>query len=303
MSGVVIRPMRAGDVAPAQRIFQHAFGTHLGADDLDRFRADIGMIGLRQASYPNLCWVAEIEDRLVGSVILNDLGSHWVFGPLTVAPSHWNGGIARLLTQHAVTAARAASPAHLGLFTYPDSPKHLELYRRFGFWPGHLTAVFRKVPVAGAMPECGSSRPRAEVVQRCREVADQVFPGLDPAKEALMVLDHDVGEVILTETGFAICHSGPGSEAGSRKAYVKLAVLAPGRNGRARLADLVAEVEHWAAAKGAETVDIGCNTRRRAAYATLADGGWRIAIQGLAMHLDDRPALVGKSALVLDDWR
>jgi hypothetical protein len=30
---------------------------------------------------------------------------------------------------------------HIGLFTWAQSPKHLGLYQRFGFWPRFLTAI------------------------------------------------------------------------------------------------------------------------------------------------------------------
>jgi ribosomal protein S18 acetylase RimI-like enzyme len=300
---MMIRPMTADDVPEAHRIFRHAFGTHLGADDLRTFRADIGMIALRQRAYPDLVWVAEIDGRLAGSVFLNGMGRHGVFGPLTVDPALWDSGIAKALTAHAVAAARARGFAHLGLFTYPNSPKHLELYRRAGFWPRNLVPVFRRPPRPGPPPRLVSQAALADGIARCRTIAGTLLDGFDPGPEIRLVLDNSVGDVVLTETGFAICHIGTGSEAGADKAYVKLAALHPGPKGGERLADLLRAVEAFAAARGALSVDAGCNTGRKTAYRTLIAEGYRIAIQGLAMHLDDRPALVGAQTLVLDDGR
>jgi predicted N-acetyltransferase YhbS len=303
MSAPLIRPMAAADVPEAHRIFRHAFGTHLGATDLATFRVDIGMIALRQRTYPALAWVAEQDGRVVGSVFLNDLGSHGVFGPLTVDPALWDGGIAKALTAHGVAAARARGFAHLGLFTYPTSPKHLELYRRAGFWPRNLVPVFRRAPRPGPAPRVLSAGGHATGLGHCRRIAEAVMPGLDPSHEIRMVLDTATGDVVLTETGFAICHVGAGSEAGTAKAYVKFAALAPGTDAAARLSGLLRATEALAVARGAETLDAGCDTGRKIAYRTLIAEGWRIAIQGLAMHLDDRPALDGARTLVLDDGR
>ena len=33
---------------------------------------------------------------------------------------------------------------HAGLFTFAQSPKHLGLYQKFGFWPRFLTAIMSK---------------------------------------------------------------------------------------------------------------------------------------------------------------
>ena len=33
---------------------------------------------------------------------------------------------------------------HRGLYTFAQSPKHIALYQRYGFWPRFLTAVMEK---------------------------------------------------------------------------------------------------------------------------------------------------------------
>ncbi len=33
---------------------------------------------------------------------------------------------------------------HVGLFTFADSPKHVGLYQKYGFWPRSLTAIMSR---------------------------------------------------------------------------------------------------------------------------------------------------------------
>jgi hypothetical protein len=77
---VVVRPMTAGDLAEATRIFRVAFGTFLGASDPTRFRLDVRTIETRFATDPGTAFVAERGGRLLGSVIGMDWGSQSIVG-------------------------------------------------------------------------------------------------------------------------------------------------------------------------------------------------------------------------------
>ena len=65
------------------------------------------------------------------------------------------------------------------------------------------------------------------------ELTDAVYRGLDLSGELEAVADQKLGETVLVEDGsglqaVAICHIGPGTEAGSDMCYVKFAAARPG---------------------------------------------------------------------------
>jgi hypothetical protein len=81
---------------------------------------------------------------------------------------------------------------HSALFTFPHSPRHIALCQEYGYWSQQLTAVM-----------------------------------------ALPVVRQDLGDTVLVHeadalAGFAICHLGAGSEAGSGSAFVKFGAARPG---------------------------------------------------------------------------
>ena len=71
---------------------------------------------------------------------------------MTVRPDLWDHGVGKSLMEPVMDCFETWGNSHLGLFTFSHSPKHLELYRRYGFWPRFLTAIMRKQVVA--LPRC-----------------------------------------------------------------------------------------------------------------------------------------------------
>ena len=64
-------------------------------------------------------------------------------------------------------------------------------------------------------------------------LTDAIHPGLDVRGEIEAVLDQGLGDVVLigepdVPRGFAVCHAGAGTEAGSGVAYAKFAAVRPG---------------------------------------------------------------------------
>jgi len=85
-----------------------------------------------------------------------------------------------------------------GLFTFPQSPKHVALYQKFGFWPQALTAVMSK-PVEPRQERgqwsCCTGNPAS--LRACAELTEQIFPGLDLQREILAIGDQALGETVL----------------------------------------------------------------------------------------------------------
>lgn len=134
------------------------------------------------------------------------------------------------------------------------------------------------------------------------------YPDLDLGGEIDAVRAQGLGETVLIHDGddlvaFAICHIGPGSEAGSNVTYLKFAAAKPGSEAPSRLTRLLGACEGLAASRGLGRVMAGVNTSRDAAYRLLIDHGFRGVMNGVTMH---RGADLGYSrpdCFVLDDWR
>jgi predicted N-acetyltransferase YhbS len=311
---VIVRPLRADDLGEADRIFRLAFGTFLRLPDPLAFAGDADYVRGRWRSDPAGAFAAELDGAVVGSVFVVCWGRFGFFGPLSVRPDLWNAGIAQRLLDPVLARFDAAGVTHAGLFTFADSAKHVGLYGKFGFAPRFLTVVAAKrvaPPAApptwtryGALDAAGRARARAA----CRELTATLHEGLDLAGEMDAVAMHGLGDVVLAgepaaPDGFAVCHVGAGTEAGSDACYVKFGAVACGSDAASRFARLLDACESFAAAAGVTRLVAGVNLARERAAATLRARGFRTVIQGVAMHRPNEPGYCRPDVFALDDWR
>src|SRR5271169_4243878 len=136
-----IRPLTNHDLSEAQRILRRAFGTFMGAPDLDHFWTDFDYVYGRFGAEHIASFAAEHDGALAGINFATNWGSVGFFGPLSVRPDLWNEGIGQSLVVQTLERFEAWGTRHAGLFTFADSAKHLALYRRFDFHPRSLTAI------------------------------------------------------------------------------------------------------------------------------------------------------------------
>jgi predicted N-acetyltransferase YhbS len=312
MSAVVVRPLHENDLDLADGIFREAFGTFLGLPDPQQFAGDSDWIRTRWRADPSLAVGAEIDGELVGTNFATRWGSVGFFGPLTVRPERWNQGVAQRLLEATLPLFDAAGVRQVGLFTFSNSPKHLVLYQRFGFWPRFLTVVVEG-PVAGPAcdPLCWSRLSPAErvpLVAAACALTDAVHPGLDVTHEMRAIEAQALGDVVALPgagglDGLAICHCGAGSEAGSGACYVKFGAVRPGPHAPERFAALLDACAALARQRDLERLVVGVNTARRSAYRELLARGMRIEILGVNMQRAGDPAYDHPDSFVLDDWR
>jgi len=314
MNGSVrIRPLGEADLDAADRAHRLAFGTFFGLPDPAKFRGDAEVVRTRWRTDPAAALAAEVDGKVVGSGLGMDWGSVFVVGPVTVDPALWSRGIARQLMDElmALVAARPAVTL-AGLFTHPQSTKHIRLYESYGFMPQSLIGVFSKPVVARVATAPGllysrlSATDQEQALAACRAVAAASYPGLDLTREIRAVAALRLGDTLLLTdgggiSGFAICHCSAGSEAGSGRCFVKFAAARPGAE--AVFARLVEACETFAATAGAERVIAGVASGRRAAYRMLQARGYRADLNGLAMHRPDAAGYDRPDLFVIDDWR
>jgi GNAT superfamily N-acetyltransferase len=291
-----------------------AFGTFLGLPKPTMFMGDADYVRTRWLADPTAAFGVEIDGELVGSNFATNWGSVGFFGPLTIRPDFWNRGVAKRLMEPVVDCFASWNTKLAGLFTFPDSQKHLGLYQKFGFWPRYLTVIMAK-PVDPAIQipksELLSSVPdtqREAMLHACRQLTDSVHEGLDLTREVRAVAAQQLGETVLLWlgpelAGMAVCHCGPGTEAGGGTCYVKFGAVRPAWTAAGDFESLLNACEAMAASRGLIRVVAGVNTARREAYSHMLERGWKPTTYGVAMHRPDEPGYSRRGVYVVDDWR
>jgi GNAT superfamily N-acetyltransferase len=312
----VIRVLAEADLPEAQHIVRVAFGTFLGAPDPEQFWSDLDYVYGRFGAEHTASFAAENDQGvLVGSNFATRWGSVGFFGPLTTRPNVWDGGIGQRLVAAACDQFEAWGVRHAGLFTFAQSAKHVGLYGKFGFHPRFLTAIMTLPAGADTMTSAVSrysalpEGQRQQAENACRELTEELYPGLDLSGEIRSVAARALGDTALLWdqdsrlTAFAVCHWGPASEAGEGSCYVKFGAARPGPGAAERFGGLLDACSALARAAGMSNVLAGVNLAREEAYRQMAARGFRTMIQGVTMHRPNEPGYSTPGLYVLDDWR
>jgi len=313
-NAVTIRPLREEELDEADRIMRLAFGSFLGLPDPLAFGGDAGLVRTRWHADPSAAVAAELDGELAGTNFAANWGSFGLFGPLTVRPDLWDRGIGRHLLAATMPIFERWGTRQVGLFTFPQSPKHLGLYQSFGFWPRFLTPLMSKGVGVRDTPARWSRygelpKPeRAAALAACRELAGTISPGLDLTREIHAAQEQGLGDTVLLEgdgqlDGFAVCHCGAGSEAGSGTCYVKFGAARPGPSAGDAFARLLDACEAVAAAQGLAQLAAGVNSARGDAYRLMLARGFRTDFVGVAMTRAGEAAHDRPDVYAVDDWR
>ena len=312
-----VRPLTERDLSEAQRIVRRAFGTFLGAPDLDNFWTDFDYVYGRHGAEHTASFVADHEGQLSGVNFATNWGSIGFFGPISVRPDLWNRGIAQPLVEAACRQLDRWGTRHAGLCTFPHSTKHVWLYQKFGFYPRYLTALMAaSVPANGPIslpPDARysalSPAARREAEDASRAMAEEVFEGLDLRGEIRTVAARGLGDTLLVWEGggrlaaFAVCHWGPASEAGEGCLYIKFGAVRPGLRAADHFAALFDAAGALAHPVGKANVLAGVNTSREEAYRQMLARGFRSRMHVITMHRPNEPGYCRAGLFVLDDWR
>lgn len=311
---IELRPLREDELREADAVYRRACGALAGLPDPLAFEGDAQRVACRWAADPEATVALVEEGALAGTAFVSRWGSVGLVGPLAVDPSRQGRGLAHPLVEEALRLLDLPQVAFRGLLAPASTPRGVGLGQRHGYWPSGLAVLMSK-EVSSAhstgSPELLSRLSpdgQAEALSACRELADRVFDGLDVTGEILAVGEEGTGETVLVRegsllSGFAVCHAGKGSEAGSGRAAVRFAAVPSGEGGVDRLRLLLEAVEAWAASVGAAAVTAGTGSGRVGAWRTLRAAGWVPFLQGVAMHRDRHPGYDLEDVFVLDDWR
>jgi GNAT superfamily N-acetyltransferase len=311
---VAIRALREEDLPAADRIMRLAFGTFLGMPDPIKFMGDADYVRTRWLADPSAVLAAEVAGQLVGTNFATRWGSVGFFGPLTILPELWGRGIAQRLLGPTMELFNQWGVTHAGLFTFAESAKHVNLYQKFGFWPRFLTALMER-PAAensgsaawtrfGELPE--SEKPKC--LQACEELTNSIYEGLDVGREIRAVDNQHLGDTVLTWdgsrlAGFAVCHSGAGTEAGSGKCYIKFGAVRSGPYSTLEFRRLLAASSEFGVSRGTNLLTAGMNLARLGAYREMLQAGFRSTRQGVAMERHGKAGYNRPEVFLIDDWR
>ncbi len=298
----------------ADHIFRLAFDTFLGVTEPAALLSDISLVKTRWAANPNAAFVAEANTELVGSNFATNWGSVGFFGPLTIRPDFWDKGIGKRLMDPVMALFEEWKTKHAGLFTFAHSPKHIGLYHKFGFCPRFLTAIMSKtVESAKSTAHCTkfsetSLGEQEEVLTACRELTDAIYEGLNVEHEIRAVAHQKMGDTVLLWSnnklaGFAVCHTGAGTEAGSGTCYIKFAAARPEQNAEQIFNLLLDACEEMASAKNLSRLVAGVNTARYKAYRQMLARNFRTYLQGVVMAKPNEAGYNRSDVYLIDDWR
>jgi GNAT superfamily N-acetyltransferase len=313
-SSPVIAPLEEHELPEARRIVRTAFGTFVGAPDPETFWADRDYVYGRWRAPHVAALGASIDGGLVGSNFATKWGSVGFFGPLSVRPDLQERGIAQALLAGTMERFRAWGTTHNGLFTFAQSAKHVALYQKFGFHARFLTAMMASpARQTGAVP--GASRfgalsdtDKAAALSASREVTETLYPGLDLSEEIATVDAQGLGDTVLIEgnggvAGFAICHYGPRSEAGTDLCFIKFGAVRATPEAQQDYGRMLNACEALALSVGMPTLLAGANLARHEAYQFLLARGYRSRFQGVSMHQRNEPGYCRPGVYIIDDWR
>ena len=302
------------DIPGLNRLFADAF--------TDRYRRD-GLVGVRvpflhasiwryaiaDAGDGAMLWRDE-QDRIVAFNVAHCSGAEGWMGPLAVRPDRQLGGLGKEIVLAAVDWLRRRGVAALGLETMPRTVDNIGFYSRLGFVPGHLTLTMtreaQRVGGRTGFELLGAVDPR-ERAARLREIdalVQSLTPGYDFSREIQLTLDMSLGNVLILRRdgriiAFALCHSAPLAEGGTRD---ELRVLKVAATGIETLLGVLNAVEAWAATQSIRRVAVRCQTAYQEAYEALVKSGFRVRWSDLRMTMVGHPEAVPGSGILWSNW-
>src|SRR5687768_14275385 len=312
--GIHVRPLQESELSAADHIMRLAFGTFLGLPEPTSFMGDAAFVHTRWKANPEAAFAAEVDGKLIGSNFASNWGSVGFFGPLTIHPDYWDKGAAKLLMEPVMECFTKWGVKHAGLFTFAQSAKHISLYQKFGFWPRFLTPImFKPVEQVNEQVQWSkfsdiSQSEKESTLLTCRQLTNEIYDGLDVTGEIQSVDAQGLGDTVLVSengklTGLAVCHSGPGTEAGSGTCYIKFGAVRSGTNAGQDFNRLLKACEIMAGEKGLHKIVAGVNTSRHEAYQHMLNGGFQTEFQGVAMVRPNEQGYNRAGIYLIDDWR
>jgi GNAT superfamily N-acetyltransferase len=255
------------------------------------------MFPYRLAVDPDGCYAAFDGGRPVGVLFSVARGPLAWVGPIAVAPDAEGRGVGQALTAACLESWAGRGVRLGGLETFPSSPKHLHLYAKLGFRPGWTGVGMRKEWEAGN-DVTKAAWPEGVAISGDPPSLDFVYPGLDLRAEAETTRRQEIGELLVTDGGCALCHVRSTFHPRPGSTFVPfLAARDAGAFDR-----LLQGVEYCAAQAGCRAVSLRLPGSCWRAYRRLADRGYRDTGAMLRMKRGERPDYDHAELFYCDNW-
>jgi ribosomal protein S18 acetylase RimI-like enzyme len=324
---VKIRRVRPGDVPKVQDIIEQGFADFFERQFGTRPRQVFGgaqYVHHRWLMEPWGCFVAEeTSGKLVGAAVSVLWGSLGLVGPVAVLPNHQHQGIGQQLVAACQAFFDENEVTLRGLVTYPQSPRHLAFYQKFGYRPRGLVAITTRSleRVEGAAgprlvkPPFGVRRfssleeaRKKTVLAKLRRISNAVRRGMDLRKEVEIADGLALGDTLLLERGsevigFAVFHTPGRGEAPHGSLYLKFLAIDPRHRKPEHVLALLGALEEVAVEGQLTRLIAPVYTYYWTAYQTLLQRGYSIDVVMVRMRRGKPVEDENPSDLVLDDWR
>jgi hypothetical protein len=159
---------------------------------------------------------------------------------------------------------------------------------------------------AGAAPDLLSlaGHHLAQRIEECRQLTDDLVPGVDFTREIAQTRDLGIGDTTLLRDagelqGFALWHSTP-LAAGRAKDEVRVLKLVARSIGA--FEHLLAAMHGTAASERVGRIAIRCQSDYAEAYLRLVAAGYRVHWTDLRMILHGFPQALPRQGVVLSNW-
>ncbi len=314
MVDITIKPMIEKDLDVADSIYRLAFGTFLGFPAPEKFGGDSDYVRQRWTTDPEGALGAYMNDELVGSNFVGTTGSVGHFGPLTSHPKYWEKHIEQQLLKSTLRLLEKRSVTLIEFMSFPESPKHLALYQKFGFWPRFLTPVMSTLTnhphseTDVVLFSAGTESEQEIFLEECKVITNSIYQGMDLEGEILATLSLDLGDTLMIRdkgriAGFAICRYGPGTEGGSGSCLIKFGAALPGGRAEKIFRRLLNACVTFAADQSCIRLFTGINTARHGAYQMMLKFGFRTEHVSVSMTSPNVAAYNRPDVFIIDDWR
>jgi GNAT superfamily N-acetyltransferase len=311
---ISVRSLRESDLLEADRIMRLAYDTYLGLPGSTGLVGDVNYVSTRWLVDPAAAFAAEVNGELAGSSFATSWGSVGFVGPLSVRPDLWNRGVGTRLMESTMKCFAKWGTKHVGLSTFAHGSAQVHLYQKFGFCTRSLSVIMSKPamkrPLAARWSRFSalSMEDQRKGLADCSKLTNAIYEGLSLEGEIRVVNTMRLGDTVLlwdgpTLVGFAVCHWGPGTEAGSGTYYIRFGAIRPSPEAGQNFDRLLDTCEVLAASQDLQTITAGANTDCHEAYRAMQARGFYTTIQHVAMDRPDEPAYHRPGVYIIDGWR
>ncbi len=310
---IEISSLKEKDLQKAEILLKLAFSTFLKLPNPIEF-ANGAQYYKRWYNNSSFAFAAKkennLDNELIGYVILVKWGSFAGLGPIVTHPDYWNQGIASQLMKAALAKFEEWGIKQTGLCTYANSPKHIYFYGKFGYAPRFLIALFSKfIPNTQQILKAKrysqlSNQQQPEFLTAAYQFTDKIYAGLDLRWEIEVVNQHSLGDTLFlweneTLIGFAICHYGKVSEAQTNTCYIKFGAAKSSES----FQKLVNECEIFTKTVNMESLVAGVDTACEAAYQIMLSKNYAIKSLMASMYKPNQINYSRPDTYILNDLR